>query len=129
MMQRLADGVLMAHVLFVLFVVLGLVLIPVGGYQRWHWIRNLWFRLIHSAAILFVVAQSWLGEICPLTEWENRLRVAAGEAGYSQSFIQHWLGKILFFDLNPRVFTAAYTLFAILVLLAWLWVPPHIPRR
>jgi len=129
MLRLLADVVLIVHGLFVLFVVLGLVLIPVGAYWHWRWIRNPWFRLIHLAAIVFVVVQSWLGGTCPLTEWESRLRVAAGEAGYSRSFIQHWLGKILFFDLNPGVFTVGYTLFASLVLLAWLWVPPRVHRR
>jgi hypothetical protein len=67
--------------------------------------------------------------VCPLTEWESRSREAAGATTYSSSFIQHWLHKILFYDFEPWVFTAAYTAFGILVLVAWLLVPPEHARN
>lgn len=121
----LADLILAAHALFVAFVVLGLVAILVGKYRRWGWVRNLWFRLAHLLAIGIVMAESWFGLVCPLTEWENRSREAAGGAAYSSSFIQHWLHEILFYDFAPWVFTVAYTAFGILVLVAWLLVPPE----
>lgn len=120
-----ADLILVTHALFVAFVVLGLIAMPVGKYFRWRWARNLRFRLIHLAAIGFVIGESWLGIICPLTEWENRAREAAGGEAYSGSFIQHWLHEILFYDFAPWVFTVAYTVFGILVLAAWVLVPPE----
>jgi hypothetical protein len=121
----LADFILVTHALFVAFVVLGLVAILLGGYWRWHWIGNRWFRVIHLLAIGVVMVETWLGLVCPLTEWENRLREAAGGDTYSAPFIQHWVHEILFYDFAPWVFTVAYTLFAVLVLLAWLLVPPR----
>jgi hypothetical protein len=124
MYSFLADFILVAHAMFVAFVILGFVLIVIGKLRRWHWIKNLWVRLIHLAAIGIVVAESWFGELCPLTEWESRLREAAGGVGYSESFIQHWLQKILFYDLPPWIFTVAYTVFGLLVLIAWICVPP-----
>lgn len=126
----LADLILVTHALFVAFVVLGLAAILFGKYRRWGWVRNLRFRLLHLAAIGIVVAESWLGLACPLTEWENRAReAAAGGAAYSSSFIQHWLHEILFYDFAPWVFTLAYTAFGALVLAAWLLVPPERPPR
>ena len=119
-----ADLILVTHGLFVAFVVLGLVAILPGWYWRWRWIRNWWFRTIHLLAIGVVLAESWLGLICPLTEWENRAREAAGGSAYSSPFIQHWLHEILFYDFPAWVFTAAYTAFGVLVLIAWLLVPP-----
>ena len=125
-----ADLILATHALFVAFVVLGLVAVLLGRYRRWGWIRNPWFRLIHLVAIGIVMAESWLGMVCPLTEWENRAREAAGSEAYSSSFIQHWLHEILFYDFDPWVFTVAYTVFGILVLVAWLLVPPeHTPNK
>lgn len=118
MHRFLADTILILHALFIAFVIVGFVLIAIGMFRRWNWIRNLWFRLSHLLAIGFVVAESWWGGICPLTEWESRLRVAAGGVGYSESFIEHWLHKIVFYDLPPWVFTLAYTLFGMLVLIA-----------
>lgn len=121
----LADLILATHVLFVAFVVLGLVAVLFGKYRRWGWVRDLRFRLAHLVAIGIVMAESWFGLTCPLTEWESRSRETAGGAAYSGSFIQHWLHKILFYDFDPWVFTVAYTVFGILVLLAWLLVPPE----
>lgn len=129
MHRFLADTILILHALFIAFVIVGFVLIAIGMFRRWNWIRNLWFRLSHLLAIGFVVAESWWGGICPLTEWESRLRVAAGGVGYSESFIEHWLHKIVFYDLPPWVFTLAYTLFGMLVLIAWIHVPPRYSRR
>jgi hypothetical protein len=71
-----ADAVLMLHVLFVAFVIVGLVLIVVGRLMSWSWVRNWWFRVIHLVAIGIVVLQSWLGVICPLTRLCGQLCVA-----------------------------------------------------
>lgn len=125
----LADLVLATHALFVAFVILGLLVILLGRYRHWGWIKNGWFRGIHLLAIAIVIAESWLGLICPLTEWESRLREAAGGSAYSTSFIQHWLHEILYYDFSPWVFTVAYTVFGILVLIAWLFVPPRRSRN
>ena len=125
----LADLILVTHALFVAFVVLGLVAILLGRCWRWAWVRNWWFRVIHLLAIGTVVAESWLGLICPLTAWENRSREAAGGSAYSSSFIQHWLHEILFYDFAPWAFTVAYTVFGMLVLIAWLLVPPGHTRN
>ncbi len=120
----LADLILVAHASFVAFIVLGLAAILLGRYRRWGWVRNWWFRIIHLLAIGFVVVESWLGMICPLTEWESSSRAAAGGSAYSGSFIQHWLHQILYYDFAPWVFTATYTVFGMLVFVAWLFVPP-----
>ena len=125
----LADLILATHALFVAFVVLGLVAVLLGKYRHWSWVRNLWFRLTHLLAIGIVIAESWLGLVCPLTEWESRSREAAGGVAYSDSFIQHWLHEILFYDFDPWVFTVAYTVFGILVLAAWLLVPPERDKK
>jgi hypothetical protein len=121
----LADAILVIHALFVAFVVFGLVLILLGLWLGWSWVRNFWFRAAHLAAIGIVVAQSWLGVLCPLTRWENALRRAAGEAGYSGSFVQHWLHRVLFFEAAPWVFTLIYTVFGAAVVVAWLFGRPR----
>jgi hypothetical protein len=120
-----ADSVLFLHVLFVAFVVLGLLLVFVGKPLDWRWIRNPWFRIAHLAAITLVVAQAWLGVVCPLTTVEMTLRERAGDAVYSGSFIAYWLESLLYYRAPAWVFATAYTLFALLVLLSWVWVRPR----
>lgn len=120
-----ADAVLLLHVLFVLFVVVGLLLIFAGRFLSWSWVRNPWFRVIHLAAVALVVLQSWLGLVCPLTNWEMTLRSRAGDAVYGGSFIAHWLGELLYYQAPPWVFAVCYSLFGLLVVLSWFRVPPR----
>ena len=120
-----ADGVLVFHWSFVLFVVLGLVLILAGGARGWSWVRNPWFRWFHLAAIGIVVLQSWLGIVCPLTNLEMLLRERAGDAVYQGSFIAHWMRQLLYFDVPNWVFAIIYTAFALLVIGSWVLVRPR----
>lgn len=123
----LADVVLVVHAAFVAFVIVGLLLIWIGWWRRWVFVRNLWFRGAHLAAIGVVAAESVAGFVCPLTTWEDRLRLlAGGEERYAGSFIQHWLHQMMFFDVDERIFTIAYIVFFLLVALS-LWLVP--PRR
>jgi hypothetical protein len=121
----MADLILLLHTLIVAFVIFGLLLVLVGKYYDWHWVRNPWFRLIHLVAIGMVVIQSWLGVICPLTVLEMTLRSHAGDAVYTGSFIAHWLGQILYYRLPAWVFVVVYTLFGSLVVASWFWVRPR----
>ena len=120
-----ADVILLGHVLFVIFVVFGLVLIFIGRVFAWSWVRNPWFRLIHLGAIAVVVVQSWLHIICPLTMIEIDLRVRAGDTVYSGSFISHWLETILYYQAPSWVFVVTYTVFGAIVVAAWFWVRPR----
>jgi hypothetical protein len=125
----LADLVLVIHTAFVAFVVFGLVLIWIGLLRHWAFVQNFWFRVAHLAAIGVVTAESVAGFVCPLTTWENRLRLlAGGEERYQGSFIQHWLHRVLFFDLGERVFTIGYLAFFLVVALSLWLVPPRWPR-
>ena len=121
----LADAVLVLHLGVVLFVVGGLVAIVVGQRRGWPVVDGLGFRLAHLAAIAFVVAQAWLGQECPLTTLESWLRAQGGTAGYATGFIEHWVGRLLYYHAPPWVFTLAYTGFGLLVALAWWRFPPR----
>jgi hypothetical protein len=120
-----ADAVLLLHLLFVAFVVIGLVLILVGKTRRWSWVRNLWFRVMHLLAIGIVAVQSWFGVICPLTTFEMALRSRAGDKVYTGSFISHWLETILYYQAPPWVFAVCYTVIGAVVIGSWFWVNPR----
>lgn len=122
--QLLADAVLVLHFAVVLFVVGGLLLIVAGNLLAWRWVNSLWLRVGHLAAIGVVVAESWLGIICPLTAAEVWLRIQAGSTFYRESFIEHWVQRLLFYEAPPWVFSAVYTLFGLLVVAAWWCFPP-----
>jgi hypothetical protein len=120
-----ADIVLVTHVLFVMFVVAGLLLIFAGKFLSWQWVRNPWFRVIHLVGISIVVLQSWFGIVCPLTILEMNLRAKAGEIAYEGSFIAHWLNELRYYNAPPWVFIVIYTVFGTLVLSSWFAVRPR----
>jgi hypothetical protein len=119
-----ADALLVIHVLFVVFVILGLLLIYVGKLRNWSWVRNMGLRVAHLCAVGIVVVQSWLGIVCPLTIWEMRFREKAGDVVYSGSFIAHWLEPLLYYQAPDWVFVVVYTTFGALVLASWFVVRP-----
>jgi hypothetical protein len=123
-----ADLLLILHTMLVAFIILGLLATFVGHFLGWQWVRNFWFRLSHLVVIGIVVLQSWVGVLCPLTTWEMTLRAKAGEAGYEESFIQHWLQSILYYSAPDWVFILVYTVFGALVLASWFLVRPRRSR-
>ena len=84
--KTLADGVLLAHLGFVAFVV-------IGGAAVLRWPRLAW---VHLPAVIWAVLIEYAGWICPLTPLENTLRQAGGEAAYSGGFIDHYVAIVLY---------------------------------
>ncbi|HUP92396.1 MAG TPA: DUF2784 domain-containing protein [Solimonas sp.] len=81
-----ADAVLVAHLAFILFVVLGALLVV--------WRR--WIAALHLPALAWGLWVEAAHRICPLTPLENALRERAGEAGYSGGFIEHYLVPLIY---------------------------------
>ena len=125
----LADVVVVFHVAYVAFVMIGLGCILLGIPLRWRWVRNFWFRIVHLGTIGIVVVQALAGILCPLTTLENFLRARAGEATYPGSFIGHWAHEILFFDVPAAAFTPIYCLFGGAVLATLFLAPPRWPWK
>ena len=120
-----ADSILGLHCAFVAFVTGGLIRIWIGYFCRWRFVRNTKFRAIHLLAIGIVIVQTVLGQDCPLTVWEQELRIKAGRgAMYSGGCLEHWVHEILFYEAPRSVFVIAYSLFFILVCLTMVIVPP-----
>ncbi len=120
----LANTVLAIHATFVAFVVLTVPCIYLGKSLNWQWVRIYWLRIAHLAGICIVVAQAWAGVICPLTTLEMWLREKAGIATYGESFIEHWLQQLIYWNFPAWVFICIYSIFALLVIYTWYVVPP-----
>ncbi len=86
MASWLADAVLLAHLLFIVFA-LG------GGLLALRWS---WMPWIHLPALAWGATVEFTGWICPLTPLENALRRAGGAAGYTESFIERYLLPLIY---------------------------------
>lgn len=84
--RLLADAVLVLHLAFIMFVV-------IGGLAVLRWPRLAW---LHIPAAVWGALIEFAGWICPLTPLENALRERGGEAGYSGGFIDHYITSIIY---------------------------------
>lgn len=120
-MPWLADIILVVHACIVLFVLGGAAYIWLGAWRNWPGIRSPLFRRVHLAVMLFVAAEAILGIACPLTRWENILRGDTTHAG----FIENWVGRLIYYNLPPWVFTLAYLAFAAALVVTFIKIPPR----
>ena len=92
--RLLADATVAIHLAFIVFVVLGGLVVLRKPVVAW----------LHVPAVAWVVWLELTGAICPLTPLENMLRARAGEAGYQGGFIDHYLMAIIYpAGLTPQV--------------------------
>ena len=82
----LADAIVVLHLAFVAFVVLGGLLVA-------RWPRLAWLHLPAAAWGAWV---EFAGRVCPLTPLENRLRDQGGTPGYTTDFVEHYLMPVLY---------------------------------
>jgi hypothetical protein len=81
-----ADAIVALHFAFIAFVVAGGVLTLVD--RRW--------SILHLPAVAWSAWTEFTATVCPLTPWENAFRTAAGEAGYADSFVDHYIVPIIY---------------------------------
>jgi hypothetical protein len=102
--RLLADLVVVLHLLFVAFVVL-------GGLAVLRWPRLAW---VHVPVALWGALVEFTGWGCPLTPLENDLRRLGGEAGYEGGFVERYLTAVLY----PHGLTRAHQVVLGLLVLA-----------
>ena len=124
-----ADMIALIHLGYVVFVILGFILIVVGIVLRWQWIRNLWFRIAHLAAIAGVALEAVLGINCPLTVLEFSLRYGVPPSERRVSFVGAFVDSILYYDAPAWLFTIIYVGFALLVAITFIMAPPSRKKR
>ena len=112
----LADLVVVIHLLFVFFVMLGGLLV-----LRWRI-----FAWIHIPAVFWAAMIEFSGWICPLTPLENHLRIKGGSSGYATGFVEHYIIPLLYpsqLTRNLQIFLGMLVLAVNLVIYLWIWHP------
>ncbi|MGQ0585775.1 MAG: DUF2784 domain-containing protein [Gammaproteobacteria bacterium] len=99
-----ADAVVVLHLLFILFAVFGGVAVLWVPAIAW----------LHLPALAWAVWISATHGVCPLTPLENSLRRLAGEAGYSDTFIDHYVTPVIY----PSGLTPTHMVWIAIVLAA-----------
>ena len=84
--QVFANIVLIAHFVFIVFVLC-------GGLLLLRWQRIVW---IHLPSVFWVIVVEVTGIVCPLTPLENYFRARSGADIYHGDFIGHYLWLIIY---------------------------------
>ena len=93
-LRATADLIVLVHVVFVVFVLLGGLLVA-------RWPRLAWW---HVPAVTWGVFIEFRGWICPLTPLENYLRQRGGSSAYEGQFVDHYILPLLYpASLTPRI--------------------------
>jgi len=119
--RLLTDLVVATHFAFLLFVVLGGLLV-----RRWRWVA-----IPHLLAVAWgIYVEATPGLICPLTPLENRFAQLAGREGYEGSFIEHYLVPIIYPEGLTRGMQIGLALFVVVVNSAiYAWTFLRTPKR
>ncbi|PYB78500.1 DUF2784 domain-containing protein [Pseudomonas sp. LB-090624] len=118
--RLLADTLVLLHLAFILLVLF-------GGLLVLRWRPALW---LHLPALAWGLAVECLHLGCPLTTWENRMRSAAGDAGYDGGFVEHYIWPLIYpAGLTPpiQLLLGSFVLvlnLAIYSYVAWRWRRP-----
>ena len=110
----LADLVVIIHCGFVLFAVLGGLLVL----RRRHW------AWLHLPAFLWAGLIEFTGGICPLTPLENQLRALGGQEVYRGAFIDRYVMPLLYPDQlsqGYQIFLGSFVLVLNAAIYAALW--------
>lgn len=83
-----ANAVLLLHLFFICLVMLGGLAV----------LRRPWFAVVHLPAVVWGTLVEAFGWYCPLTDLENALLRRAGEEGYAEGFVEHYLLAVIYPD-------------------------------
>ena len=89
----LAEIILVLHFCFVIFTVLGGLLV----------LHRRWVAWLHLPAVIWGILIEFFWWACPLTTLENWLRGLGGEAGYATGFIDYYVSAVLYAPLSPQI--------------------------
>jgi hypothetical protein len=127
--QVLADITVFIHLLFILFLIFGLLLIVLGIFKKWPIIKDIKFRALHLLGFLIVVGFEFAGLLCPLTYLEIYLREKEDLNGvYFGSFIAHYIEKIIYWEIPLELIVIPTSAVTFLTALLFILVPPEIKR-
>jgi hypothetical protein len=117
---NLAVAVLIAHLVVIAFNVLGLIVIPLGGWLRWRFVRVRWWRLLHLGMLAVVALQALVGRACILTIMQETMVGAETRTPLIVGFVN----RVIYWPLPLWAFTAIYVLVCVYAAALWWIVPP-----
>ena len=119
-----SEIVLLFHFCIFLFIMLSFFLIPFGYYQKWEWVKNRYYRLIHLILMGIIFIETILGFMCPLTILENFLRNNI----QINNKITQIIHQIMYWNLPTYQFIILYLLSLLYLIFLWFFFKPDFKK-
>jgi membrane protease YdiL (CAAX protease family) len=123
--KLLADMVALTHGLLAVYVAGGALLIVIGVWRRWEFVRNFAFRYSHLLLCLGVNVFEWANLPCPLTSLEWYLRARDDAPGQAPGFIQHYVTQSIHIHVEPGVMARLTLPLLLFVAALYIWAGPR----
>ena len=117
-----SEIILLLHLLIFLFITLSFILIPIGYFQKWEWVKNKYYRSIHLILMGIISIETILGFMCPLTILENYFRDDI-KVDNKLTEIAH---QILYWDLPNYQFIILYLVSFSYLIFLWFFFKPNL---
>ena len=125
----LADIIVIVHLFWILFMLIGFLLTLCGLFRR-EFLDRWLFRTIHLFGIAYVSLLAIMGKYCPLTLWENTLRAKYDPSlTYPGSFMIHYVERLVYPDINPLIIRIPTTFIAVFTVIVFILRPPRRIRK
>jgi hypothetical protein len=121
--EYLIQLVVIAHIIWVLFVLIGFLWTVIAILVHRRFLDYFWVRTIHLVGVILVALLPRFGGRCPLTTLEIYLRTCSG-SNYSEGFILHYVREWGSKEVGPNVIEIATFIIFLGTLAAYLYRPP-----
>jgi len=121
----LADAVLLLHLGVIVFNIFGIIVIPLGAWRRWRFVRVFWWRALHVGILAVVALQALLNRLCFLSNWHADLVQLAGGRTSNAPAVAAFVSRLIFWPLPPLAFVVLYVAVCLYTLALWRLVPPR----
>ena len=119
-----SEIVLLFHFCIFLFIILSFFLIPLGYQQKWEWVKNKYYRLIHIILMGVIFVETALGFMCPLTVLEHFLR---NDTKINNKFTEI-IHEIMYWDLSSYQFIILYLFSFLYLVILWFFFKPDFKK-
>ncbi len=123
-----AQLVLSIHMAIALFVIFGIVAIPIGALRHWPFVFQFGWRAAHLGTASVIALQKVMGMTCFLSVWEFNLLDRASQAHPHIPLIHAWAIDIMHWNMPMWFFTALYVTTLLFIVWLWRFAPPK-PSR
>ncbi len=125
MYRIIADMLIVIHFIWIVFMIWVFLKTIISVIKKnYKFLNNVIIRTLHLLGIFLVAIFIIIDKPCPITIWENKFRMLAGETVYKGSFIVHYIEKLVYPDVPPYIVEIPSILIGLITVIFYIFIFP-----